>query len=96
VGWGAGSPYPLHSCPEWLWRLDAHLPTCVWVWGRGCCFDHLIANIYFMHFFFLAFCLLPILPPQERLLWLIDLMEVPSWLLEEGVGLWGFLSQGQR
>ena len=36
---------------------------------------------------YFSFCLLPTRPPQERLLWLIDLMEVPSFLLSGAVGI---------
>lgn len=57
--------------------------ACTHAFERFCC-AHLIPNIYLMYF---SFCLLPTLPPQERLLWLIDLMEVPSFLPGGAVGV---------
>lgn len=54
------------------------------IWEGGGCCAHPSPNVYLMYF---SFCLLPTLPPQERLLWLIDLMEVPSFLLSGAVGV---------
>lgn len=60
---------------------------CVWEGGLLCPLHPLCL---FDVFFFLP---LPTLPPQERLLWLIDLMEVPSFLPS---GALGVLQLGRR
>ena len=58
--------------------------VCVCVFGKGVCCARSIPYVYLMYF---SFCLLPTRPPQERLLWLIDLMEVPSFLPSGAVGI---------
>ena len=91
--WGLPHPHfiPAQSSPreekefgEFLFVLLLCVCVCACVFGKGVCCARSIPYVYLMYF---SFCLLPTRPPQERLLWLIDLMEVPSFLPSGAVGI---------